>query len=71
MSEAKLSIPAQIKIALDGRTQRTLALDIKMPEHDLSRKMNGIPGWEFTEDEILRIEERLKCKIDREPVVNN
>lgn len=56
-----VSIPEQVKEALDGRTQRWLALNIKMPETDLSKKMNG--AAEFTDEEIQTINEVLKSDI--------
>lgn len=59
----KLTIPQQIKKALDGRSQRWLALEIKMPESNMSKKMNGAPGYEFTEADINKINKRLKSKI--------
>lgn len=69
MAENKMSIPAQIKIALDGRTRRWLSFEVRIPEHDLSRKMNEVAGWSFSDDEIARIEERLKFKIEREEAI--
>lgn len=57
------SIPEQVKEALDGRTQRWLALNIKMPETDLSKKMNG--SAEFTDEEIQTINEVLKSHIKK------
>lgn len=61
MEQTVLSIPDQVKIALDGRTQRWLALQIRVPESDVSRKMTGV--IEFTEDEIKQINELLKVNI--------
>lgn len=61
MEQVTLSIPDQVKIALDGRTQRWLALQIRIPETDLSKKMNDVVP--FTEDEIKQINELLKVKI--------
>jgi len=61
MEKEKLSIPEQVKQALDGRTQRWLSFGARIPEADLSKKLNGV--WEFTEEEIARINELLKCKI--------
>ncbi len=61
MEQVTISIPDQVKVALDGRTQRWLALQIRMPETDLSKKMNeAVP---FTEDEIKQINELLKVDI--------
>ena len=58
-----ISVADQVEKAMDGRTQRWLALNAKIPETELSRKMNG--GSEFTEDEIERINEVLKSKIKK------
>lgn len=63
METQLVSIPEQIKKALDGRTQRWLSFECRIPEADLSRKMNE-NELEFTEDELKRIEERLSFKID-------
>ncbi len=57
----KISIPDQIRAALDGRTQRWLALEIKMPEDSLSKRMKGIA--EFSQEEIERINARLSVNI--------
>jgi hypothetical protein len=56
-------IGSQIKKALDGRTQRWLAFEVRIPEDYLSKKMKGT--IEFTEEELGRIEERLNFKINR------
>lgn len=57
MEKIMLSVPEQIKVALDGRTNRWLALEIKMPETELSKKMNEhIP---FTKEEMEKISMRL------------
>lgn len=61
MEKVKLTIPEQVKKAMDGRTQRWLSFEARIPEADLSKKMNG--GLEFTEDEISRINETLKSGI--------
>ncbi len=61
MAKVEVSIPEQIKTALDGRTQRWLSFEVRIPEPELSKKMNG--GLDFTEEEIIAIEERLKFKI--------
>lgn len=61
MEQTMLSVPEQVKIALDGRKNRWLALEIKIPETELSKKMNG--HVEFTEAEIQAINIRLKSKI--------
>lgn len=65
MSKEKLTTPQQIEIALDGRTQRWLALEVKIPESELSRKMKSVSL--FTQDEINRINTRLKSNV----VLNN
>jgi hypothetical protein len=59
------SLPEQIKEALDGRSQRWLALEVKMHEQDLSRKMNGHDKCIFSDDEIRRINQRLNANITR------
>ena len=47
-----------IKLALDGRTQRWLSLNAKIPESELSRKMKG--NKEFLDSELERINALLK-----------
>ena len=60
MKKEKVSIKDQILEALDGRTQRWLSFEIRIPEQTLSKKMNGsIP---FTNEELKKIENRLKYK---------
>lgn len=59
----KITIQEQIKLALDGRTQRWLAMQVQMPEDTLSKKMNGI--IEFNEADLKVINERLKCTIGK------
>lgn len=59
----KISIPQQIKKALDGRSQRWLALEIKMPEANMSKKMNGKDGYVFTDSDIAKINKRLNSNI--------
>jgi hypothetical protein len=56
-----ISLVDQVEKAMDGRTQRWLSLEAKIPESELSRKMNGVT--DFTEDEITRINESLKSNI--------
>lgn len=56
-----ISIQEQIKIALDGRTQRWLAMEIKMSEDVLSKKMKGF--LPFTKEDIKAINTRLKSKV--------
>lgn len=53
----------QVEKALDGRTQRWLALQIAVPESDMSKKMNG--KMDFTDDEIRAINTLLKAKIKK------
>ena len=57
----KLSVPDQVRVALDGRTQRWLALEIKMPEDNMSKRMTGTV--QFTQEEINAINNRLKSNI--------
>ena len=57
----KKTIPEQIKKALDGRSQRWLAMEIKMPESEMSKKINGKVA--FSESEIDKINKRLNCNI--------
>lgn len=64
MVEEKLTIQEQIFKALDGRTQRWLSLEIKMPESELSKRMNG--KAEFTREHIKAINERLNTNIPYE-----
>lgn len=61
MKKSTLSIPEQVSILLDGRTQRWLSFEIKVPESDLSRKMKG--SDDFTEEEIEKINTRLNGNI--------
>lgn len=62
MEKIKLSIPEQVSMALDGRTQRWLSFEVRIPEQELSKKMNGI--LEFTPDDLKKIEERLNFQFD-------
>ena len=55
------SIPEQVVVALDGRTQRWLSLNIRMPENELSKKMKGKKP--FTQEEIDTINSVLKFEI--------
>lgn len=57
MEQVKLTIPEQVSKALDGRTQRWLSFEVRIPEPELSKKMKGI--LEFTDEELTRIGERL------------
>lgn len=61
MEQTALSVPDQIRGALDGRTQRWLSLKIGMPESVLSNKMIGRDR--FTDTEIKAISQLLKVKI--------
>ncbi len=61
MNKKELSIPKQVEILLDGRTQRWLAMEIKMPETDLSKRMKGVV--KFQQEEIDRINTRLNGSI--------
>ncbi len=62
MEELKKKLILDVKNAMDGRTQRWLALEIKMPEDNLSKRMQGTV-W-FTQEEIATINERLKSNIE-------
>lgn len=62
-TKEKLSVIDQVKVALDGRTQRWLALEIKMPEDNMSKRMTGVV--EFTQQEIDAINNRLKSNISK------
>jgi hypothetical protein len=62
MQKEKVSIPDQIKVALDGRTQRWLSFEARIAEQELSKKMNG--KMDFSDQEIERINEALKFEID-------
>ena len=65
MEEVKITpILDQIKVAMDGRTQRWLALNARIPETDLSRKLNGLV--KFDETEIKSIEEALGTTFTKE-----
>lgn len=63
MENTLISIPEQIKKALDGRTQRWLSFEVRIAEQELSKKMNGVMG--FSAEELKKIEERLNFKIER------
>jgi hypothetical protein len=56
--KTELRLHERIKEALDGRTQRWLSLNAKIPESELSRKMQG--KLLFTDAEISRIGVALK-----------
>lgn len=63
MKKEKLTIPEQIKVALDGRTQRWLSFEVKISEIELSRKMNGFS--QFTDEELDRIGKRLNYEFQK------
>jgi hypothetical protein len=60
--KVKLSIPEQVKLALDGRTQRWLSFEIRLPEQELSQKMKGTT--QFTQEELDKISNRLNFKFE-------
>ena len=61
MEIKEMKLHEKIKEALDGRTQRWLSLNAKIPESELSRKMQG--KLLFTNAEITRINEALKTDL--------
>ena len=61
MEIKELKLHEKIKEAMDGRTQRWLSLNAKIPESELSRKMQG--KLLFTDAEIARINEALKTDL--------
>lgn len=61
MEIKELKLHEKIKEAMDGRTQRWLSLNAKIPESELSRKMQG--KLLFTNAEIARINEALKTDL--------
>ena len=61
MEIKELKLHEKIKEAMDGRTQRWLSLNAKIPESELSRKMQG--KLLFTNAEISRINEALKTDL--------
>ncbi len=62
MEEIKtMKLHEKIKEDMDGRTQRWLSLNAKIPESELSRKMQG--KLLFTDSEIARINEALKTDL--------
>ena len=56
-----LTVPEQVKVALDGRTQRWLSFGARISEYDLSKKLNGT--LDFSQEELDRINEVLKSEI--------
>ena len=63
MEKIALTIPEQIRKALDGRPQRWLCFEAKIGESELSKKMNS--QLEFTDEELERINTRLNVKIKK------
>ena len=63
MNETKKTLKQKIEEALDGRTQRWLSFEVRIPEAELSKKVNGI--IEFTESEIEKINKRLGSSISK------
>lgn len=61
MDKNRQKIIDDVIAALDGRTQRWLALEIKMPENNLSKRMQGVVS--FSQDEIDAINARLNSNI--------
>ncbi len=55
------TVQEQIEKALDGRTRRWLSLEAKIPESELSKKMNE--KADFSQEEINRINSALKAQI--------
>jgi hypothetical protein len=62
MEKSKMTIPEQVAKALDGRTQRWLSFEVRIPEPDLSKKMKG--SSDFSSEELKKIEERLSFKFE-------
>lgn len=60
-TKIKVSVPDQIKKALDGRTQRWLSFELAMPEDTFSKKMRGV--LQFTDEDIIAINTRLSATI--------
>lgn len=59
--EHETTISEQIRTALDGRTLRWLSFEIRMPETQLSKKMNFHEN--FSQEDIDKINARLSSKI--------
>lgn len=62
MEKLKVPIPEQVTKALDGRTQRWLSFEVRIPEQELSKKMNFV--LDFTSEDLEKIEERLNFKFE-------
>jgi len=60
MKKTKVSIAEQLAKALDGRTQRWLSFEVRIPEQVLSKKINGV--IDFKPEELKKIEKRLNFK---------
>jgi len=60
MKKTKVSIAEQLAKALDGRTQRWLSFEVRIPEQVLSKKINGV--IDFNPEELKKIEDRLNFK---------
>lgn len=60
-TEVSATVADQIKVGLDGRSQRWLAIRISMPEDVLSKKLKNIQV--FTPEDIALISKHLKIKI--------
>lgn len=58
-----MTVGDQIRNALDGRSQRWLSFEVRIPEQELSKKMNGVIV--FKPEELERIEKRLNFKLER------
>jgi len=56
-----LTVPEQVKVTLDKRTQRWLSFGARISEYDLSKKLNST--LDFSQEEIDRINEVLKSEI--------
>lgn len=70
MEQEKVLSPVipKIKIALDGRSYRWLALEIKMPETELSKRMNG--HIDFSTEELETIDTVLNGnRIEKIPIL--
>lgn len=65
VTEAKNTpLHTKVKVAMDGRTQRWLSMGARIPEADLSKKLNGhVP---FSAAEITRINDLLKTEFSAE-----
>ena len=64
MEQIALSIIEQVEKAMDGRTQRWLAFNTRIPETDLSKKMNG--KMPFTQEDLDKINSVFEVNIQLE-----